>query len=207
MLRFKQPKPSKPKTKSADGADGDDDVGKEQEAQPTVSIAPGVADAGHAGYIIRSPYAEVAHFLVVRKMLERFKRVFCYMDASYDLTDSVMVAMHDWVSSGRAHVAVMQHEKLGRREQVPDRRPHKPREDVLPQAMEKMEERFAQCVAKELGAAAKTDDLWGDDDRERRARAIAWRSAPRGRRARMGALPGWPTPAIRRTATTVALCG
>ena len=85
--------------KSRKGEDKDEDDAPDRKT--FVAVTPGTADGGHHGYMVRSPYAEVAHFLVVRRMLDRFKQVHFYMDASYDLTRSVMVAMPDWVSSGR----------------------------------------------------------------------------------------------------------
>ena len=37
-------------------------------------FAPQVADAGRHGHMMRSPYAEAAHFLVLQRMLSRFRR-------------------------------------------------------------------------------------------------------------------------------------
>ena len=171
--------------KSRKGEDKDEDDAPDRKT--FVAITPGTADGGHHGYMVRSPYAEVAHFLVVRRMLDRFKQVHFYMDASYDLTRSVMVAMPDWVSSGRAHIAVMQHEKLGiKREAVPDGRPHMPREKALPRAIKKMEKRFARCVDEKLAGAASTEDMWGDEERVRRARAAVWGLGPQGAGSKKG---------------------
>ena len=169
---------------------GDDKAGGDEKASKPdreLRFSPSLADAGHEGYMIRSPYAEVAHFLVVRRMLERFKKVFFYMDASYDLTQPVMVALHDWVESGRAHVAVFQHEKTGKREQEKDRAPRGTREEALPKAIAQAETRFARCVEEKLEVAAKTEDLLGDDTRVRRARAAAWQLAPQGAQSKDGA--------------------
>ena len=163
--------------------------GDEKASKPdrVLRFSPSLADDGHEGYMIRSPYAEVAHFLVVRHMLQRFKRVYFYMDASYDLTQPVMVALHDWVESGRAHVAVFQHEKTGKREQEKDRAPRGTREEALPKAIAQAETRFARCAEEKLELGAKTADLLGDDTRVRRARAAAWQLAPQGAQSKDGA--------------------
>ena len=44
---------------------------------------------------MRSPYAEVAHFLVVRKMLDRFETIHCYMDGAKELYGAALVAFRD----------------------------------------------------------------------------------------------------------------
>ena len=111
------------------------------------------------------------------------------MDASYDLTRSVMVAMHDWVSSGRAHVAVLQHKKPdSKRATVPDGRPPVRRKKALPWAIKRMETRFAQRVVEKLekAADAMTDDLWGDEERVLRARTAVWGQGPQGAGSKKG---------------------
>ena len=167
--------------KRKDDAEGDDDA---TDREKVVAISPGFADGGHHGHMVKSPYAEVAHFLVVRRMLARFKRVHFYTDASYDLTRSVMVAMHDWVSSGRAHMAVVQHKKPGgKRDTVSDDGlPPMRRKKALPRAMKRMEERFAQRVAEQMEETTDTTtgEMWGEEERVRRARVAVWGQGPQG---------------------------
>ena len=55
----------------------------------------------HAGRFIRSPYAELAHFLVVRKMLERFETVHHYMHSASELFHAAVIAWRDRILAGR----------------------------------------------------------------------------------------------------------
>ena len=57
--------------------------------------------ASHAGRFIRSPYAELAHFLVVRKMLERFETVHHYMHSASELSHAAVIAWRDRILAGR----------------------------------------------------------------------------------------------------------
>lgn len=62
------------------------------------------------GCYVRSPYAEAAHFLVVEKMLRRFRRVsFCF-DAGRDRLDAAMVALAPGIAAGRTDVVVTKEE-------------------------------------------------------------------------------------------------
>lgn len=63
---------------------------------------PFVGDSVHPdGGFIRSPYAELAHFLVVRKMLDRFETIHHCMDAASDLVSAALVAGRDGILAGR----------------------------------------------------------------------------------------------------------
>ena len=73
------------------------------------------SDEGQLGREILSPYAEVAHFLVVDRMLSQFGRRFFYMDTSRDLFDSAVLAMRDSVRRRRVEIVLYQHEKEGRK--------------------------------------------------------------------------------------------
>ena len=77
----------------------------------TGAISHAVVDAGLPGLFMRTPYAEAAHFLIVRRLLSRFKRMIFYMDASYDLSLAVQIALREDIVSGRAHVALFQFSK------------------------------------------------------------------------------------------------
>ena len=92
-------------------------IGKDGELLPTL------ADAGHPGFLMRSPYAEVAHFLVVQRLLSRFSRTFHYTDASADLSTSALVAMRDGVRSGRVQIALFQYEQGKKKKRKPKGRP------------------------------------------------------------------------------------
>lgn len=58
-------------------------------------------EIGRGGYFIRSPYAEVAHFLTVQKMLSRFQTMYCYTDAASKLFTAALVAMRERILAGR----------------------------------------------------------------------------------------------------------
>ena len=60
------------------------------------------------GCFVRSPYAEAAHFLVVQKMLRRFRRVCFYLDAAQDQRAAAMVALADGIGSRRVEVVMVQ---------------------------------------------------------------------------------------------------
>ena len=50
-----------------------------------------LAGLGRGGYFIKSPYMEIAHFLVVQKMLSRYQTIHSYMDSAKDLFLPAMV--------------------------------------------------------------------------------------------------------------------
>lgn len=68
-------------------------------------------DMGRNGLFIRSPYAELAHFLVVDKMLGRFPRVHFVMDGDKALCMAALTELRKSVLSGRVEVAAFQHDK------------------------------------------------------------------------------------------------
>ena len=74
-------------------------------------IAPNLPSEGHAGYFLKSPYAEVAHFLTVDKMLAAFARRHYTMDAALDLFQSALVAMRRPVLDRQVEVALFQYKK------------------------------------------------------------------------------------------------
>ena len=151
-------------------------------------------ELGRGGYFIRSPYAEVAHFLVVQKMLSRFQVLHCYMDAAQEMSASALVAMRDRVLAGRpdqnedrdrrtkppkrAEIALYQHEKAkGVKAKKARLRKGKPLED----AWAEMEERFdAQEVPDDLlkGAVGRHDP---------KVRASLFKLAFKGARSKKGA--------------------
>ena len=76
-------------------------------------LADDVPSEGHAGYFLRSPYAEVAHFLTVEKMLSGFARRHYYMDGASELFQSALVAMRQQVLDKSVEIALFQFEKKG----------------------------------------------------------------------------------------------
>ena len=66
------------------------------------------------GYYIRKGYAEIAHFLVVRKMLQRFERTCFYMDSARELRAGAMVALAPDIRAGRTEVVQLQQSKKRR---------------------------------------------------------------------------------------------
>ena len=68
-------------------------------------------DGSRKGYFIETPYAKLAHFLVVQKMLARFKKVVYYMDADDSLFKSALLAMRNNIKQERAEIILFQHNK------------------------------------------------------------------------------------------------
>ena len=60
-----------------------------------------VPDLGRGGLFIRSPYAELAHFLVVQKMLTRFRTLHNTMDGARHMFPAALVAYRDRILAGR----------------------------------------------------------------------------------------------------------
>ena len=62
---------------------------------------PFEGDPNPDGYLIRSPYADIAHFLVVQKMLSRFRVIHHYLDAADVSFPAALVAYRDRILAGR----------------------------------------------------------------------------------------------------------
>ena len=82
---------------------------------PTITddgeFVPQLADEGLKGHMVRPRFGAVAHFLVVQKMLSRFKRLCFYVDTASELNSSALVAMREGVRNkpGRGRfVSVLQ---------------------------------------------------------------------------------------------------
>ena len=75
-----------------------DDPGPGERADRLSSDLP---DSNPDGYRIRSPYAELAHFLVVQKMLSRFRTIHSTLDAADGLLPAALVAYRDRILAGR----------------------------------------------------------------------------------------------------------
>ena len=101
-------------------------------------------DVGRGGFFIRSPYAELAHFLVVRKMLARFGTIHAYMDSAKELYNGALVGFRDLILAGRpdadvgmdrrrkpparAEIVLFQHEKKAREKKSSATTGHTPEE-------------------------------------------------------------------------------
>ena len=68
-------------------------------------------DVSRKGLLANSPYAELAHFLVVRRMLSRFPAVHHCMDGDKSLRAGALTAFNGDVRAGRVEVALFQHLK------------------------------------------------------------------------------------------------
>ena len=76
---------------------------------------------GCGGYFLNSPYVELAHFLVVAKLLSRFPKVHLYTDSSKPLYSAALTTFRGEIQSGRVEIALFQHDKerqQGRKKQV-----------------------------------------------------------------------------------------
>ena len=189
IVETKRKRKKKKKKEKAEPGEDENTAGEEEdEDEPEREVhqvfGPQVADGGHLGSVMRSPYADVAHFLVVQRLLSRYKRVFFYMDAAYDLTASAMIAMRDGVRAGRIQIAVFQHEMTRRKRSAPDRGPlsRLPREERLPTAFQEMEERFSALISDDSNLPEDVPE--GSTDC--RIRAAFWRHAPQGAQSKDG---------------------
>ena len=126
---------------------------------------------GHAGYILKSPYAEVAHFLTVDRMLSGFPCRHYYMDGDKVQYQSALVAMRRQIRNKSVEIALFQHDKEAGSEADDDgqERPRRKRRRDKPgalRAFKAMEGRFRQRVkggALRLGKKAdamRRADVW-----------------------------------------------
>ena len=65
-------------------------------------------DVGLHGLYMVSQYAELAHFLVVRRLLSRFPKVFHYMDGAKSQMGAALTALAGEVRAGRWEIALVQ---------------------------------------------------------------------------------------------------
>ena len=68
-------------------------------------------DIGKGRYFSISPYTELAHFLVVRKILSRFRKVYYVMDGSKTLYSAALTALTPGIREERAEIVLFQHDK------------------------------------------------------------------------------------------------
>ena len=141
-------------------------------------------DMSRRGYFLCSPYAEAAHFMVVDKMLRRFKKVYYYMDAAQELFRAALCALAGPVRSGRVEIALFQHDTLERKEGdvAPDVKLYSDDEKaaLLERAFRDMEVRFDNKAKPEKGELALTEK------QDTRVRAGLYKGAVKGGRSKKG---------------------
>ena len=146
-------------------------------------------DISRGGYFICSPYAEAAHFLVVQKMLSRlnrFEKVYYYIDAARELYSAALCALAEPVRAGRVEIALFQHDKWERKEGdvAPDIKLYSDDEKValLESAFRDMEARFDSKASPQNGELPLTAE------QDNRVRAGLYKGAVKGGRSKTG---GW----------------
>ena len=109
------------------------------------SLRDRIPDASRDGLFIPSPYGELAHFLVVRKLVRRFPLVHLTMDASKSLWQSALTAFAGPIRGNAVEIALFQHEKDASGRAGGGRRTsaYKADEETLAQAFEDVETAFA----------------------------------------------------------------
>ena len=79
--------------------------------ESVMEAVKGVPDVGRGGYFGASHYPELGHFLVVRKMLSRFRKVHYVMDCSEQLYAAAVTALAPDIKDERAEIVLFQHRK------------------------------------------------------------------------------------------------
>ena len=70
-----------------------------------------VPDVGRHGFFGSANYSELAHFLVVRKLLSRFPKVYLSMDGAGQQYSAALTAFAGAIRRGRVEITLFQHEK------------------------------------------------------------------------------------------------
>ena len=118
-------------------------------------------DVSRKGLFADSPYAELAHFLVVRRMLRRFPVVHHCMDSAGSLRAAAVTALSGDVQSGRVEIALFQHRKKGGKSGGGTGAGGEGLAEMpasLEAARRDMEARFKERVAGQLGISGLLDD-------------------------------------------------
>ena len=176
----------------------------------------GMPTLGRGGCFIRSPYAALAHFMVVQKMLARFDRIYLYMDSAKELYTGALLAFRDRILAGRpdgdssagrgrrasAEIVLFQHDKDARKRggRYPKRIKRTPERDgnMLDEAWEKAERRFLKRVKKIVPKDLLKDAIGVNDSK---LQAQVYRRAFKGANSKKGKSGGWawlryPPPSI-----------
>ena len=112
-----------------------------------------LSDVGRNGYFSASVYSELAHFLVVDKLLSRFPKIHLYLDGSVPLYSAALTAFASEIQTGRIEIALFQHRKdhiPKRRHRVRSQRPRsKDKEAILDRAWHNMKKELASRTEPE----------------------------------------------------------
>lgn len=83
-------------------------------------------DEGRHGSFGAAYYTELAHFLVVRKLLSRFPKLYFSMDNSSQLYSAALTAFASDIRSRRVEIALFQHDRSGDDLSLEERQVHTP---------------------------------------------------------------------------------
>lgn len=75
------------------------------------TVQNSLSDLSRDGYFTISPYSELAHFLVVSKLLSRFPKIHLYVDGSLPLWTAAVTAFEEDIRDGRVEIVLFQHDK------------------------------------------------------------------------------------------------
>ena len=148
-------------------------------------VAPDLPARGYDGYLMRSPYAEVAHFLTVDRMLSACPRRHYYMDGERAQARAALVAMRRQIRAKQVEIVLFQYAKEGEQpngKEAESGAGGRTRRDAarLRRSFRKTERRFRAQVKAGSGAL--------DEDTERTRAARVWRTAFVGANSQEG---GW----------------
>ena len=148
----------------------------------SAELLEGLSDLSRKGRFMLSPHAELAHFLVVGKMLSRFRRIHFLMDGAKPLRTAALVAFAERIRGGAVEIALFQHDKNEGGKKAPRGRSLTEEERIchLDRAWMEMEGRFAERLNPKGQLPLRADP--------QDAKARAFRSAFNGAYSRTG---GW----------------
>ena len=135
------------------------------------------------GYFISSPYPEIAHFLVIQKMLRRFQKSYHYMDCDKSLQTASMVAYRERILADRSEFVLFQYQKGN------DTRVSRP--STLHSAWEQAEKRFDDKITSKEALLPEPEP---DTDARHRIRATLFKQSLHGAYSKTGkwAWLHWP---------------
>ena len=124
--------------------------------ETVMDAVKGVQDVGRDDYFGESHYPDLAHFLVVHKMLSRFRKVHYVMDCSERLYAAALTALAPDIKDKRAEIVLFQHRKDAAIEEIEERDEDGDNEDyeadkerILDSAWENMRAEFKERVKVE----------------------------------------------------------